>query len=154
MRTKQRGFTLLEIVITLVIVGFAAVGVSALLTNVVTGMLYTRSASASAENIQAALTRITHELANMDTQRSITWGASSVTYYYKQDASTTTIQLTGSALQLNGNTLLDNVTAFSISRPANSVSVSVSMTVNVPTQNGTTPKVFSTYINLNTQRFQ
>ncbi len=156
MRTNQRGFTLLETIVTLVIVALSAVAIIDLFTNVVSGMIYSRSASASAENIQAALTRITHELANMDTKRNFTLASNSVTYYYRQDANASTIQLTGSNLELNGNTLLNNVTAFSLAKPANSISVSVSMTVNVPTPTPgtTTSKVFSTYVNLNPQRFQ
>lgn len=154
MRGTQRGFTLLETVVTLVIVGFAAVSISAMLTNVVNGMLYARSASASAENIQAAMTRITHELANMDTQRAITWGGNSVTYYYRTDAATTTIQLNGSTIQINNNTLLDNVTAFSLTFTQGNIAVAVSLTVNVPTPTATTAKTFSTFVNLNMQRFQ
>lgn len=156
MRKHQQGFTLLETVVTLVIVSLSAVAIIDLFTNVVSGMLYARSASASAENIQAALTRITHELANLDSKRNFTLSSSSVTYFYRQDANASTIQRTGSTLQLNGNTLLDNVTAFALAKPANSISVSVSMTVNVPTPTPgtTTSKVFSTFVNLNPQRFQ
>lgn len=154
MEKSQRGFTLIEVITTLVVLSLLGMGAANLLANVAQGMLQTRNATAAAENIQAALTRITHELANMDSQRAFTISASSATYYYKADVAQTTIQLSGTNLQLNGNTLLNNVTAFALARAGNSIDVTVSMTVRIPTLTGTTSKVYATVVNLNTQRFQ
>ncbi len=134
-----------------------------MLTNSVEGLLQARNESAAAENVQAAMTRITHEIANMDIKRAYTFGSTSITYYYRADPAQSTIRLTGQNLQLNGNTLLNNVvpgTGFSvtapnyISSPNPAVPVGITISVRVPGAKATVTKTYSANIELNTQRFQ
>jgi prepilin-type N-terminal cleavage/methylation domain-containing protein len=160
-RPSERGVTLLEVIITLVILSMVAAGSLAILFNVVEGMIQERNVSAAQENIQAALTRITHEIANMDTKRAYTFGSSSITYYYRDDASTSTIMLSGTNLLLNGNTLLNNVvsgTGFSVTAPdylaSPAVPVGITLSVRVTGAKVTVTKPYTMKIELNTQRFQ
>lgn len=158
---RESGTTLIEVVVTVAILGILAAGALAMLTNSVQGMLQSRDESAAAENVQAALTRITHEIANMDIKRSYTFGSSSMAYYYKTDASQSTIQLSGSNLLLNGNILLNNVvsgTGFSVTAPnyltSPAVPVGITLSVRVAGAKATVTKTYTVKIELNTQRFQ
>ncbi|WP_243358216.1 PulJ/GspJ family protein [Fundidesulfovibrio terrae] len=160
-RISERGATLLEVIITLVILSMVAAGSLAILFNIVEGMIQERNVSAAEENIQGALTRITHEIANMDTKRAYTFAASSITYYYRTDATQSTIQLSGTNLQLNGNTLLNNVvsgTGFAVTAPnyttSPAVPVGISLSVQVKGARITVTKTYTAKIELNTQRFQ
>jgi len=151
------GMTLLEVVATVAILGVVAVGSLAMLANSVQGLIQARNESAAAENVQAALTRIIHEIVNMDTKRAYTFGSSSITYYYRTDATQSTIQLSGTTVQLNGNTLLNNViagTGFTVAGPPGTNPPAITITVQVVGAKATVNKTYSTSIELNTQRFQ
>lgn len=157
-RTRNdTGTTLLELIAALVILGTVAAGALAILTNVTQGMIQTRTESAVAENVQAALTRITHEIANMDIKRAYSFGSSSISYYYRTDGAQSTIQLSGTTLQLNGNTLLNNLvsgTGFAVTAPAPTTPAGITITVRIVGPKSTVNKSFTTSIELNTQRFQ
>ncbi|MBI4805760.1 MAG: prepilin-type N-terminal cleavage/methylation domain-containing protein [Desulfovibrio sp.] len=162
-RENQRGTTLIELIVTLVILGIVAAGALPVLMNVLQGWLLAKNEAAAEENIQAALTRITHEIANADTKRlTSSWISSNVlTYYYMTDVSQTIIQLNGTNLQINNNTLVGNVVSgtgfvatqqnFGANPPT---PVVIQLTVRVPTWKGNVNKTYNTNIALNTQRFQ
>lgn len=154
---NDSGMTLLEVVATVAILGVLATGAVALLGNSVQGLIQARNESAAAENVQGALTRITHEIANMDTKRAYSFGSSSITYYYRTDAAQSTILLSGTNLQLNGNTLLNNVvsgTGFAVSGPPGTNPPAITITVRIVGAKATVNKTYNTSISLNTQRFQ
>lgn len=158
-RARQNGFTLLEVVVVTLLVGLAAVSVTAFFTKAVEGALFTRDVTAAQENIQAALTRVTHEVANLDTKRAYSFANNAIVYYYRDESTQTTIARSGTLLQINGETLLDNVVnstaGFTVTQPINAYSITVSLSVNIPVLNASSvTKTYSTVINLNTQRFQ
>ena len=157
MRASEKGFTLFELIVTLIILGVVAGGATSLFSNVVEGMILTRNVTTSEEKIQTALTRLTHELANANLKVNndeVVPGRGTGTtfsYYYANDPTPYTVQLTGSNLTLNGNVLLDNVTGFTTAQ--NGYSASFTVNVLVPTVHGATPKSYSPVIDLSTQRF-
>jgi len=158
---KQGGTTLIELVVVLLVLGVVMAGALSILPDAVRGMLLVRDESAAAENIQAALTRITHELSNMDTKRSYSFGSTSITYYYRAEAAQSTLQLSGTNLVLNGNVLLDNLVSgsgFQVTSPnyiaSPAVPAGVTLKVLVPSLEGTVTKTYTTKIEFNTQRFQ
>lgn len=158
---NDRGVSLIETIVVVTILGAVAVGSLTFLHRATQGMLLARNEAAAAENVQAALTRITHELANMDTKRAYTFTSTSITYYYRNEASTSTLALSGTNLTLNGNVLLGNVVSgsgFQVTAPnyiaSPAVPVGIRIQVNVPAVTGTVTKTYSTKIELNTQRFQ
>jgi prepilin-type N-terminal cleavage/methylation domain-containing protein len=166
MNKYNGGFTLLELIATLVVFGMMAVGVTAILTQGVEGALQTRNDTATAENAQAALTRIAHEIANINTKENYTIDTTNMilTYYYRTDGSQSVIERTGTniTIQANGGatyTLLNNVTnaaaGFTVSQPYSAYSVQISLQVAVPSAYGTAKtETYTTVVDLNDQRFQ
>ena len=154
----ERGYSLVEVVFTLVILGMVAAGAVGLLVNVTEGFMQARAESTAAENAQAALTRIIHEVANLDTKRSYSLLSNTITYYYRTDVAQSTIQLSGTNLQLNGNTLLNNVVGFTTTKQDYGVSpatpAAVSIQVQIVGPKVTVTKTYSAKIELNAQRFQ
>jgi prepilin-type N-terminal cleavage/methylation domain-containing protein len=163
---KNSGFTLIEIVATMVIVGLVAVAGWSILSNIVEGTLNTRYATAAAEKIQSAFMRISLELANADRTRSITVDNvnKKITYYYQSDSTQSAIQLSGTNLQLVGpsstGTLVDKVdtaTGITLSAlPAAGAPFSITLTIPVlvPRWDQTTvSRSYSTTIDLNPNRF-
>ncbi|WP_243439345.1 prepilin-type N-terminal cleavage/methylation domain-containing protein [Fundidesulfovibrio soli] len=157
-RKTERGFSVLEVVVTVVILAIVAAGGLGIMANVTQGFLQERAVSAAAENAQAALTRIIHEVSNLDTKRSYSLASNTITYYYRTDASQSTIQRTGTNLLLNGNTLLNNVTAFTTTAPnygaSPAVPAAVSIQVQIVGPKATVTKTYTAKIELNSQRFQ
>lgn len=160
-KNTQLGATLIEVITVTLVLGIVAAGSLTMLANSVQGMVEARNEATAAENIQAALTRITHEVANMDTKRAYTFAANSITYYYKNDAAQSNIRLSGNTILLNNNVLLNNLPnagGFAVTAPNYSTSpavpVGVTINANVPTTDGTVTRTYTARIELNTQRFQ
>jgi prepilin-type N-terminal cleavage/methylation domain-containing protein len=91
-----RGFTLIELIAVLIIIGVISIGIYSLLANIVNGFNHTRYVTDYTENLQIALTRITHEVANINTTKTYTISQSSITYYYGSDSNTSNISFSGS----------------------------------------------------------
>jgi type II secretory pathway pseudopilin PulG len=161
-KTTERGATIIEVILTVAILGIVIAGPIGFLANIIDGFIFERNISAAEENIQAALTRITHEVANMDTKRSYTFGSSSITYYYKNNAAQTTILLSGTNILLDGNILLNNVlsgTGFAVTAPNYIASPATPAGITIRAQvtgadKLTVTKTYTARIELNTQRFQ
>lgn len=161
MKTNTHGFTLIEIVVTLVLVSVIGLAFSDFTSGIIRGHLNASQISAATEKTQLALMRISHEIANIDTYRAFNFSNNQIVYYYRTDTSQSTIQLSNGKLKLNNNDLLDYVTAFTVSRP-NSPSdtskqgamLTISITINALGQNGTLSKTFSTSTDLTTLKFQ
>jgi len=137
-----------------------------ILTNIVEGTLNTRNATAAAEKVQSAFMRISLELANADRTRSITVDNTNkkITYYYTSDSAQSTIQLSGTNLQLVGptstGTLVDKVdtaTGITLSAlPATGTPFSITLTIPVLVarwDQTTVSRSYTTTIDLNPNRF-
>lgn len=161
MKTSANGFTLIEVVVTLVLVSIIGLAFSDFTSGIIRGHLNAAQISAATEKTQLALMRISHEIANIDTYRSFNFANNQIVYYYRTDTTQSTIQLTNGRLKLNNYDLLDYVTAFTVARP-NSPSdtskqgtmLNISITINALGQNGTLSKTFSTSTDLTTLKFQ
>lgn len=105
---KEKGFTLIEIIVALVLMAIIAAVVSMGFLQVVKGYVFAKANADTVEKGQMAITRIIKELGNC----TITSGtASSVTFTRKSDSTTHTVTWTNGAtvLLLDGVTLTDKV---------------------------------------------
>jgi len=114
---KQRGFTLIEVVVTLILVGITAVLAGMWIVSVANGYIFARQNAANVQRGQLAMTRLVKEFSAI---QAVNAGATNDTQitYTRSDASgipvSSTVSKTGSTLQLNGNILTDGVGAFTL----------------------------------------
>jgi prepilin-type N-terminal cleavage/methylation domain-containing protein len=119
---RQKGFTLIEVILSIVIIGILAVFMSTGIARIIEGYLFSRDNADTALNAQVALTRVIKEFKSIHT---VTTGTgTSITYdYYRYDMNNPegilanrTLSWAGSSapLMLGGNTLADNISDFEI----------------------------------------
>ena len=105
---KAKGFTLIEMVATLVLVGIMAVGMAYFLIPGIQGYLFAQENAQLTQKAELAISRLTRELRecyNCDGAQ----GAISLPFSFENTLGSRTINLSNGLLQLNGYTLLDNV---------------------------------------------
>ncbi|MCX5852856.1 MAG: prepilin-type N-terminal cleavage/methylation domain-containing protein [Deltaproteobacteria bacterium] len=112
MKRADKGFTLIEVIVTLVLVGIMAVGIGNTLVLEVQGYLFARDAESSSQKAQLALARIKREIIDLT---AITATTDSSTMTYTNTRGTFRIQKNGSVINLQDTTvgtdrlLLDNM---------------------------------------------
>jgi type II secretory pathway pseudopilin PulG len=119
---KAAGFTLLEAILVLVLVGFMSAVAGLGIVRGVEGYLFTRDNSATTQKAQLALSRMSREM--MEIQNVTTAGGTSIVFTAPMGASpdTRSIGLVGTTVKLAegatalaaGDTLVDNVTGFTL----------------------------------------
>ncbi len=115
--SDQNAFTLIEVIVSLVLLGILATIVGIGLVQVTKGYVFSKENSASAQKVQIAMTRIVKELGAATV---ITAATEHSVSYARAGMSTATIMLTGNLVQISGTylpatnlpatTLLDKVT--------------------------------------------
>lgn len=108
---NKNGFTLIEIIVALVLLAIIVLVAGLGLIKGSQGYVFARQNSETIQKAEVAMTRIVKELAACNAINSVT--ATSVDYEtnYGSGAVNSTITLSGSAVQINGKTLIDNVSA-------------------------------------------
>jgi prepilin-type N-terminal cleavage/methylation domain-containing protein len=149
MECKFKGFTLIEVIISLVLLAVISVGLFQLLANTIAGFNFAKNSDATTEKVQLAFMRMAHEIANINTAKSYSVASNIITYYYNTASASTTIRLTAGNLQLDGNTLLDNVSSFTAILNS-SPSITITVVVNITNASTTVQKTYTTTIDLNT----
>jgi prepilin-type N-terminal cleavage/methylation domain-containing protein len=149
MECKIKGFTLIEVIISLVLLAVVSVGLFQLLANTIAGFSFAKNSDATTEKVQLAFMRMAHEIANINTAKSYSVASNIITYYYSTASASTTIRLTTGNLQLDGNTLLDNVSSFTAILNS-SPSITITVVVNITNASTTVQKTYTTTIDLNT----
>lgn len=117
MMSTQGGFTLLEAVAALAIIGFVAAGFTMLIYHGTEGYITMRTNTSTSAKVQIAMDRIRMELVYMQAITSIdkTVGNSNIVFTNDNGILTTLAMNQGaSTVTLGGNTLLDNVSAFTL----------------------------------------
>lgn len=111
----EKGFTLIEVIVTLVLVGISAALAGMWIISVVNGYIFAKTNAETVQKAQLAMTRLAKEFANIDAITAAS--ATAITYTRKDSALNTTgpyvISQSGDALQITtggtGNTLTDSV---------------------------------------------
>lgn len=115
LKTDQRGLTLIEIVVTLLLVGITTALAGLWIVSVANGYLFSRMNMDTAQKAQLAMTRLAKEFKGITT---VTAASSASISYTRPDITSGTVNATvafnGSNLQINGNTLADNVSEFTL----------------------------------------
>lgn len=119
---NQAGFTLIEVIVTLLLVGISAALAGMWIVSVANGYLFAQRNMDNTQKAQLAMTRLAKEFTAI---RSVTSAsASGITYdraNYDYATGTfgtltgQTVSLNGATLELNGDALLDGVSGFSLS---------------------------------------
>ena len=116
-KRNQNGFTLIEVIVTLVLVGITAVLAGMWIVSVANGYLFAKENAGNVQKGQLAMTRLTKEFTAIHSVDSSVTTATQITYTRADALGTTvsaTVSSTGSVLQLDGNTLTDGVSAFTL----------------------------------------
>lgn len=111
---KNKGFTLIELTVVLVLAGILALFLSGALNKGIESWYFVADRSDLMAQTPYALNRIARELRYIKDSKSVyAAGASSITF---NDASSSSItyNLSGGSIYRNGNPLLDGVTNFSL----------------------------------------
>jgi prepilin-type N-terminal cleavage/methylation domain-containing protein len=123
-KSGEKGFTLIEVIATLVLVGITAAFAGMWIVSVVNGYLFAKTNASTVQKAQLAMTRLAKEFTAID---SIIPGSTTgiqITYTRPDPPPLTTstqytVSRTGSdpgpyTIQLGGNTLIDRVSQFDL----------------------------------------
>jgi len=127
MNTGEKGFTIIEVIVTLILVGITAVMAGMWIVSIANGYIFAKKNMATAQKAQLAMTRIEKEFKAISAVNPGVTTATSITYTRPDIASGSvngTISLDGSLLKINGYTLTDNVSAFTLAYCDNVTSTS------------------------------
>ncbi|MHC1712382.1 MAG: prepilin-type N-terminal cleavage/methylation domain-containing protein [Solidesulfovibrio sp.] len=149
----SKGFSLVEIICVLVILGIIAAAATIGISRTVQQFNFTRENDAMAQKAQVALNRILVEFTNVDTSLiSSSWVFSGNSYQYPANFSGVaevnnfTFSLASKSLLWKGSVLCDNVSAFSmvpVLQAGNIAGVTVSMTL---TGNNNVAQLFNSQV--------
>lgn len=121
-RSDEKGFTLIEVIVTLVLVGITAALAGMWIVSIANSYVFAKMNASTAQKAQLAMTRLQKEFVAI---RSVTSSGSAQIAYTRPDSILgvldlpVILSLNGSALQLNVNsagnrTLADSVSAFTL----------------------------------------
>jgi prepilin-type N-terminal cleavage/methylation domain-containing protein len=116
MRKREAGFTLIEIILTLVLIGILSVFAGLFMTSFLSSYTLVKNNSDTAMKAQMAMNRISMELKEVSAVSAIT--ANSLITYTNPSGAGRTIKRVGSNLFLStptDNVLIDGVQAFQLS---------------------------------------
>ena len=139
--SNEKAFTLIEVIVSLVLIGILAAVAGFGLVKITEGYVFSKKNAETVQKAQIAMARIVKELSAAEKAPAAataitTADETSVTYTRQEPIGSNTfipytITLTGSTVQINGTTLVDNVTAFTLAY-LNAVGGTLSVPVAVP----------------------
>lgn len=119
-RSNNRGFTLIEVIFTLVLVGATATLAGMWIVNVANGYVFAKTNADTVQKAQLAMTRLTKEFQAIQSVNTTTGAttATRITYTRAQASSSVglnaTVSQSGSVLLLDADILTDGVSGFTL----------------------------------------
>ena len=115
----ERGFTLIEVIVTLILVGITAAMAGMWIVSVANGYVFAKKNMETTQKAQLTLTRLEKEFKLISTINLANTNSTKITYSRLNNSGVTitdqTVALSGSLLKLNNDTLTNNVSAFTLS---------------------------------------
>lgn len=108
---REAGFTLVEVVVTLVLVGIMATVAGMAIVQGVQGYVFARENATTTHKAQLAMARMSRELIELT---NVT-GATAIQIDYDRDSANHTIVFAGSEVTLEGDVLVNDVSSLSLS---------------------------------------
>lgn len=108
---NKKGFTLIETIISLTLIGILVVIAGFGLTQIVNGYVTAKQNSDTVQKTQLAIAKISREL---DTITNISAATGNSITYTRPGPITNTLALSGNTVQINGINMIDNVTTFAL----------------------------------------
>jgi len=115
---SDKGFTLIEIIVVLVLLGILGAGGAMMISKVIEGYVFARDNDAIAQKTQAALNRMAVDFTYIDKAVTATQSSSGTSFTYTGDypdfagavaTEPHTITISGTTVTYDGITLIDNV---------------------------------------------
>lgn len=103
---NQSGFTLIEVIVVMVIIGIVAVGLSAMIVYVAQNFLFAREADELSQKAQLAMARIKKELEDV---KSISTAEENKVIYTLATGGPYQIELSGTAIKIAGQPLIEEL---------------------------------------------
>jgi len=114
----NKAFTLIEVIVSLILIGIMAAIAGMGLVNITQGYVFAKLNAGTFFKAQVAMTRIAKEIESIPADSTTAVSAvtgSSINYTNGVLSVNRTVALSGTQLQIDGTTLVDNVTAFTLS---------------------------------------
>jgi prepilin-type N-terminal cleavage/methylation domain-containing protein len=109
--SDQKAFTLIEVIVSLVLLGILAAIAGMGIVKITEGYVFTKQNAETAQKAQIAMARISKELG---AATAVTAATANSISYIRPGPVTNTIALSGTTVQITGTTLIDQVTAFTL----------------------------------------
>lgn len=123
-KSDEKGFTLIEVIVTLVLVGITAVLAGMWIVSVANGYVFAKLNAKTAQNGQLAMTRLVKEFTSITSIDSANTSHDIITYTRTDSAlgsvsAIVSLPLNGNTIQMNinnagNNTLTDSVSSFTL----------------------------------------
>ncbi|MCX6224404.1 MAG: prepilin-type N-terminal cleavage/methylation domain-containing protein [Bacteroidia bacterium] len=132
-KTNEKGFTLIEVIVTLILVGITAALAGMWIVSVANGYIFAKMNASTTQKAQLAMTRLTKEFSAIQT---VTAASATGITYTRTGVTPSTVPVT---VSLNVNALLLNVNSTGAQTLTDSVSYFALKYCDEPTCSNTTP---------------
>ncbi|WP_028571474.1 PilW family protein [Desulfonatronum lacustre] len=145
--SQPSGFTLIEIIVTILLLGIVATFGGFLLVNAVRSYTFAQDNAHLSQKAQVAMTRVMRELSRIQDGKATSTSPNSIEVTTCDDpAMTMNFERNGNELQLNGVALTDSVTSFNVTSNGNKPPYTIELVLtgengaNLPFKTSITPE--------------